>query len=65
MTEKEAIVALIDGRDNWLRACALHTVGEKGMVELQEYVREAHGSSNPLVRESAELALRKLSLNEG
>ena len=65
MTEKDAIVALIDGRDNWLRACALHTVGEKGITELHEYVKEARGSLNPLVRESAELAWRKLGLGEG
>jgi ATP/ADP translocase len=61
MSEKEAITALINGRDNWLKACALHTVGERKMVELQEYVKEACGSSNPLVRESAELAWRRIS----
>jgi AAA family ATP:ADP antiporter len=61
MTEKEAITALIDGRDDWLKACALHTVGESKMVELQEYVKEACVSSNPLVRESAEFAWRKIS----
>jgi hypothetical protein len=62
VTEKEAITMLIDGRDNWLRACALYTIGEKRMVELQEYVKEACRSLNPLIRESAELAWRKISL---
>lgn len=61
MTEKDAIIALTDGRDNWLSACALYTVGEKRMVELQECVKEARGSSNSLIRESAELAWRKIS----
>ena len=61
MTEEDAIVALIDGRDNWLKACALYTVGEEGMVEFQKYVNVARGSSNPLIRESAELAWRKLN----
>ena len=61
MTEEDAIVALIDGRDNWLKACALYTVGEEGMVEFQKYVDVARGSSNPLIRESAELAWRELN----
>lgn len=65
MTEKEAITALVDGRDNWLKACTLHTVGEKRMVELQEYVEAACESPNSLIRESATFAWRKLSLNEG
>lgn len=61
MTEREAITALINGRDNWLKACTLHTIGEKKMVELQEHVVAARGSSDPLVSESAELAWQKLS----
>lgn len=62
MTEEEAITALINRHDNWLKACALYTVGEKKMVQIQEHVKEACGSSNPLVRESAEFAWRKISL---
>lgn len=53
--------SLIIRGDSWLKACMLHTIGEKGIVELQDYVKEERGSSNPLIRESAELAWRKLS----
>ena len=61
MTEEEAITALINGQDNWLKACALHAVGERKMIELQECVKEAYRSSNPLVRESAGFAWREIS----
>jgi len=64
MTDKEALTLLISSRDNWLKACALYTVGEKGVIEVQEHVKEACGSSNILVRESAELAWRKLGLSK-
>jgi len=61
MTEKEAITSLIDGQDNWLKACALHTIGEKRISELQEHIEMALKSSEPLIRESAEFAWRNLS----
>ena len=64
MAEKEAIAALVSGSDEWLKACALHTLGERRMTALQEYVKEARGSSILLIRESAELAWRKLKLDE-
>lgn len=64
MTEKEAITSLIDGQDDWLKACALHTVGEKGISEFQEYIKIALESSEPLIRESAEFAWRNLSYSQ-
>jgi AAA family ATP:ADP antiporter len=63
MTDEEALTRLIISRDNWLKACALYTAGEKGVIEVQEYVKQACGSSNMLVRESAELAWKKLGLS--
>jgi hypothetical protein len=63
MTDEEALTRLIISRDNWLKACALYTAGEKGVIEVQEYVKQACGSSNILVRESAELAWKKLGLS--
>jgi AAA family ATP:ADP antiporter len=64
ITDKEALTLLISSRDNWLKACALYTAGEKRVIEVQEYVRQACGSSNILVRESAELAWKKLGLGK-
>ncbi|MFC1717812.1 Npt1/Npt2 family nucleotide transporter [Candidatus Poribacteria bacterium] len=65
MTKKEAITALINGQDNWLKACTLHTIGEEGMVELQEHVVAARGSSDLLVNESAEFAWQRLRPDQG
>ncbi len=62
MTDKEALILLISSRDNWLKACALYTAGEKRVIEVQEHVRQACESSSILVRESAELAWKKLGL---
>ena len=70
-TKEEGIAALITGKDTWLKACALYTAGEEGMSELAEYIKdELENSMNevnrrsffsqPLIRESAELAWRKL-----
>jgi hypothetical protein len=64
MTMEESIVALLNGQDNWLKACTLHEVGEKRMVEFRRYVAEERGNSDPLIRESAELAWRKFALGK-
>jgi len=60
ITKKGGIVALITGKDTWLKACAFYTAAEEGMLELAEYIEDELESSNPLIRESAELAWRKL-----
>ena len=65
MTKEEAITALINGQDNWLKACTLHTIGEKRMVEFQEHVVAARGSSDRLVNESAEFAWQRLRPDQG
>ena len=65
LTRQEGIAALITGKDIWLKACALYTVGEEGIGELAEHVQNDRENSHPLVRESAELAWRKLRSYEG
>ena len=60
ITKKEGIVALITGKDTWLKACAFYTAAAEGMLELAEYIEDELESSHPLIRESAELAWRKL-----
>jgi len=60
ITEQEGIATLITGKDTWLKACALYTVGEEGMLEFAEYVEAELENSFPLIRESAEFAWRKL-----
>ncbi|MBC8229056.1 HEAT repeat domain-containing protein [bacterium] len=60
ITKEEGIVALITGKDTWLKACAFYLVAEEEMLALAEYIEDELESSNPLIRESAELAWRKL-----
>jgi len=60
ITKQEGITALITGKDIWLKACALYTVGEEGMSELAEYIEAELANSHPLIRESAEFTWRKL-----
>lgn len=64
MNEKEAIKALVDGQDKWLKACALHTIGLKEMLDFQEHVEGSTRDKNRLVKESGIFALRKLRLGE-
>ena len=60
ITKEGGIVALITGKDTWLKACALYVAGEERMLELAEYIKDELENSNLLIRESAELAWRKL-----
>jgi len=60
ITKAGGMTALITGKDTWLKACALYTVGEERIQELEEYIESELESSHSLIRESAELAWRKL-----
>lgn len=65
MTTEESIMALLNGQDNWLKACTLHEVGEMQMAKFRKYVDVERESPDPLIRESAELTWRKLELGMG
>lgn len=60
-TLDESLAALARGPDPWLASCALYVIGEQHMAALAELVRQALKSSEPLVRETAELALCRLT----
>jgi AAA family ATP:ADP antiporter len=51
------ILALLEGRDHWVRTCALYYAAEQGMEGVRDAVRRARRDPSPLVRETAEHAL--------
>ena len=56
----EAVAALIQGRDPWLKACATFTLLEFCNEELLRLARAHRQDAHPVVRETAELVLRRL-----
>jgi ATP:ADP antiporter, AAA family len=48
----EAIRILLHSEDRWLRACALHAVGELQLVELNEELRRVSHSGDELLEET-------------
>jgi AAA family ATP:ADP antiporter len=53
-----AILLLIRGRDPWLRTCAIYCCAGGADGEVRRAVEDARNDPDPLVRETAELALR-------
>lgn len=59
MSYDEGLVQLMEGEDHWLHACAIYSVSPQCPETLQSKVREAVGSTSPLIRETAELVLKR------
>ena len=55
----EGLMQLIEGEDPWLRACAIYSVSPQCPASLQTKVKQAAGSSEHLLRETAELVLER------
>lgn len=56
----EALVTLMQGRDPWLKACAIFTIPEFHTGELLNLARRASNDPDPVVRETANLVLRRM-----
>ncbi len=54
-TEEEALLHLINGRDFWLKACAIYHAGGVKSERLREIILQARTDSDPVVRETANL----------
>jgi HEAT repeat protein len=54
------LVALIEGQTAWLSSCAIFTTAQIKDQALTEEVRQSTQSDNPLIRETALAALRRL-----
>lgn len=59
MSYDQGLIQIMDGEDLWLRACAIYSVSPQCPENLQTRVREAAGSSIHLIRETAELVLKR------
>jgi ATP/ADP translocase/HEAT repeat protein len=59
----EGLLQLIEGDDLWLKVCAIYCVSPQCPESLQSKVREASRSSNEMIRETAELVLKRNSSN--
>ncbi|UCD17579.1 MAG: hypothetical protein JSV44_01370, partial [Candidatus Zixiibacteriota bacterium] len=53
VTCEEGLAVLIDGRDSWLKACAIYEAGTCGFVKLAEKIRKAVDDPDSIVRETA------------
>jgi AAA family ATP:ADP antiporter len=56
---EEAIRMILLQPDAWLKACALCEIGENRLTQLTDLCRQLAGDQNPLIRESAEWALKQ------
>ena len=57
---REAVETLMQGRDPWLKACAIFTLPEFHTGELLNLARRASNDPDPVVRETADLVLRRM-----
>jgi HEAT repeat protein len=57
----KALMQLIEGEDLWLQACAIYSVSAQCPVHLQNEVKKATHSSNELIKETAEMVLKRNS----
>jgi ATP/ADP translocase len=55
---EESLIYLIDGDDNWLRACAIYCTMEIESDELKKKVTERKFDQDPIVKETAGLVLK-------
>ncbi len=57
----DALQAVLDGPDSWLRACALHEIGSHRMREMAEHCRRWASEGDEVVSETARWALARIS----
>ena len=55
----DALIYLIRGGDSWLKACAIYNVGAVESHELVNLVEEAVHDPDPVIRQTAEMVIRK------
>jgi ATP/ADP translocase/HEAT repeat protein len=57
----EGLLQLMNGKDQWLKTCAIYSVSPQCPSGLQSKVRKLAKSSNKLIKETAELVIRRNS----
>jgi ATP/ADP translocase len=56
-TREDALLALINGRNPWLKSCAIYAAGQDHVPVIMTRIREMVGDDDPVVRQTAELVL--------
>ncbi len=56
---EEALTTLMEGRDPWLKACALYSLMDPGQQDSGHFAKEASQDEDPIVRETAHLVVRE------
>jgi hypothetical protein len=59
VSRNDGLRGLLEEPDSWLKACALHEVGEKRIRELLDQCRALVADGDPLIRETAAWAVSK------
>jgi AAA family ATP:ADP antiporter len=59
---KDGLDAILNGGDSWLRVCALYLIAEQRSEEFIGEIGKYLNDSDPMVQETARLAMRKLKL---
>lgn len=58
-SEDESIEILLQGRDNWLRACTLYLIAEMRYDRYRDRIAEMESHPDPVVRETARFCLNR------
>jgi AAA family ATP:ADP antiporter len=56
---EEALRIIVQQKDVWLKACALHEIGRECLLDLRDVCRNLSNDSEPLIRETAVWALEQ------
>ncbi len=61
---KEALRMILEQPDVWLKVCALYQIGDERISDLADMCRKLSSDSDPLIRETAEWALKCIESRE-
>ena len=59
-SQNEALIAILEEDDNWLKVCALYFMAESGITEPSWMIKKLATDPDPITRETAEYSLRRL-----
>ncbi len=59
-TQEQAVAALVASNDPWLKSCGAHAIGTFGIKSLEGELDRCLGNADPLLRETARLAKKRL-----
>jgi len=60
-SEDDALLALMNTQDPWLKSCAAHLIGILGLKQFQADVDQWSSDPDPILREKAQRAQQRLA----